>query len=73
MIPSDIIAYAGFALSVAVAWAITLVALRNWRGDKYLCDDCIFNNENDCQKPERPKVLRCTVYRNGSNHLDYEI
>lgn len=50
---------------VAAAWSITVCALKNWKGDRYLCDDCLFNNERECLKPERPQAVSCTVYRSN--------
>lgn len=63
---TDLIPYFAAAICVAAAWAVTMIAMQNWRGDKYLCDDCIFNNDNDCHKSERPQALKCTVYRNAT-------
>lgn len=68
----ELIGYICFGIGLATALGVTFIALKNWRGDRYLCDDCIFNNDQDCRKAERPKALRCTVYRNGRNHIDYE-
>lgn len=42
---------------------ITLKSAWNWRGGKYLCDDCRFNNFNDCKKLERPRSIICLSYR----------
>lgn len=58
--------YIVLGICVAAAWGITLVALKNWKGDKYLCDDCIFNKDKDCLKIERPKATTCTVYRSST-------
>lgn len=47
---------------------ITFVCIKNRRGkEEYLCGDCRFNNDNDCQKKERPHALVCTSYRERSN------
>lgn len=64
--------YAVIAACVAAAWAITIVALKNRKGDTYLCDDCVFNNDRDCLKKERPKAVSCTVYRSDTVH-DYRM
>jgi hypothetical protein len=64
--------YALLAVCVAAACAITVVAMKNWKGDRYLCDDCIFNNDRDCLKKERPKAVSCTVYRSATVH-DYRM
>lgn len=48
----------------AVALALTVYNANHWIGDKrYLCEDCKFNNDQDCLKPERPTALDCTAYR----------
>lgn len=64
----SLVSYVIFGAAVVAAWAVTLVALKNWKGDRYLCDDCIFNKEGDCLKAERPKAVSCTAYR--SNHVN---
>lgn len=43
--------------------ALTIRAARHWPGDRYLCDDCCFNDETKCLKVERPKALVCLAYR----------
>jgi hypothetical protein len=53
-------------ICVIAAWAVTIVALKNRKGDRFLCDDCTFNNEKDCLKVERPKATSCTVYRSDT-------
>ena len=58
--------YVVLGACLIAAWGITVVALKNWKGDRYLCDDCIFNNENDCLKVERPKAVSCTAYRSDT-------
>lgn len=45
------------------ASALTISAAWRWRGDKYLCDDCKFNNDEDCRKEERPLAISCLAYR----------
>ena len=48
----------------ASACALTLHSAWNRKGKgRYLCDDCRFNNEIACLKPERPKAVACTSYR----------
>lgn len=44
---------------------LTLKSAWEWRGGKYLCEDCRFNNFNDCKKNERPKAIICFSYRQG--------
>jgi hypothetical protein len=51
-----------FAVAIAAA-AITLNAARLWRGDRYLCDDCQFNQPELCNKPARPKATICFAYK----------
>ncbi len=48
---------------VAVCAWLSFVSMKNWQGDRYLCDDCVFNNSEDCHKAERPRALQCGVYR----------
>jgi len=56
-----------FAFVIVIAITFTAIGLRNQRGKgKYLCDDCRFNNDNDCQKKERPHAVICTSYREAS-------
>lgn len=50
------------AVAVAAA-ALTLTAAAQWKGDRYLCDDCRFNKAELCLKKERPKATICTAYR----------
>jgi len=42
---------------------LTLKAAALWQGDRYLCDDCRFNDPESCLKPERPTAISCTAYR----------
>lgn len=44
------------------ACAISWYSLRNWRGDRFLCDDCRFNDPELCKKRERGRALSCTAY-----------
>lgn len=49
------------SLSAAV---ISMFAIRYAKGmGKYLCEDCRFNNPDDCHKSERPKAVVCSSYR----------
>jgi hypothetical protein len=66
------ITYVVFGVSIIAAWTVTLVALKNWRGNRYLCDDCLFNKDGDCLKVERPKAVSCTAYR-SEKQRDYRI
>lgn len=39
----------------------------NWIGqERFLCDDCRFNSDRSCVKPERPTAIRCISYRPDS-------
>lgn len=43
---------------------LTAYNAKHWIGEKkFLCEDCKFNNDEDCLKPERPTALDCTAYR----------
>jgi hypothetical protein len=46
-----------------IAAVLTIICAWRWRGDKYLCDNCCFNNDNDCKKLERPCETICMSYR----------
>lgn len=51
------------AASLAAA-VISMFAIKYAKGmGKYLCEDCKFNNPDDCHKSERPKAVVCTSYR----------
>ena len=54
---------AAIALCAAV-WTL-LIAFR-WKGDKFLCDTCRFNNDEDCKKVERPQAEICYSYRQNT-------
>ena len=41
---------------------VTVVAYKSWQGDKYLCDDCKYNDTQSCLKIERPRALDCAAY-----------
>jgi hypothetical protein len=41
---------------------VTVVAYKAWQGDKYLCDNCKYNDETSCLKVERPRALDCAAY-----------
>ena len=50
------------AVGVAAVY-LTVDAARRWRGDRYLCDNCRFNDPQACLKPERPQAVDCAAYR----------
>jgi hypothetical protein len=51
------------AVILALSW-LTMHGARHWKGKgTYLCDDCRFNNPQDCLKVERPQAVICTAYR----------
>ncbi len=52
---------AGFVALLALA--LTLKNAWDWRGGKYLCEGCIYNNEADCKKAIRPRAIECTAFR----------
>lgn len=45
-----------------LASALTLFCAFNWRGGKFLCDDCKYNSEDDCKKSQRPQAVICKAY-----------
>ncbi|MBX9570123.1 MAG: hypothetical protein K2X77_14580 [Candidatus Obscuribacterales bacterium] len=49
------------------ALGLTIASAWNWRGGKYLCDNCKFNNPEDCRKLDRPKAVLCKAYRKAGN------
>jgi hypothetical protein len=51
------------AAVAAGAAAMTVEAAWHWQGERYLCDDCRFNDPELCLKPERPTANSCTAYR----------
>ena len=53
-------------LSIAGACGVTYIAFKNWKGDRYLCDDCAFNTEALCSKTERPCALDCLAYKQNN-------
>ena len=46
-----------------LAAAFTLLNAWNWRGGKYLCQGCRYNNDDDCRKAERPAANDCLAFR----------
>lgn len=59
-----------FFLLTASTCALSWIALKNWKGAEYLCDDCAFNEPELCLKPERPNAISCTAYRSNSGAKD---
>lgn len=51
----------------ALLWTIKIAC--SWRGGKYLCDDCKFNNDEDCKKAIRPQAEICMAYRKGAGRI----
>ena len=46
---------------------LTIYSVLQAKGSgKFLCQDCKFNNPNDCLKKERPTAFECTSYREKS-------
>lgn len=62
MEPAQIIEIALLASVCIGACAISWNSLRNWRGSRFLCDDCRFNDPELCKKRERGRALICTAY-----------
>lgn len=50
-------------LCALIATAITLLSAWNWKGGRYLCENCKFNSPDLCHKSERPKAIMCKAYR----------
>jgi hypothetical protein len=46
-----------------IACFLTFLSAWHWRGGKFLCENCKFNNPDDCRKIERPKAIMCLSYR----------
>lgn len=44
------------------ALLVTWVAIHQYRGERYLCDDCQFNSPEKCHKKERPQAVQCYAY-----------
>jgi hypothetical protein len=61
----------GFFLLAAAVWILSWTAIKNWKGQAFLCDDCKFNDEELCHKQERPYAISCTAYRRASDK-DYK-
>jgi transposase-like protein len=34
-----------------------------FRGERFLCDDCRYDYNAACSRPERPNALRCPDYK----------
>lgn len=52
-----------FLILVAIlALVVTIIAVNQYKGEKYLCDNCQFNSPEKCQKKERPKAVECYAY-----------
>lgn len=41
---------------------VTVLGYKTWRGEKYLCDDCKYNDPESCHKTERPHASDCAAY-----------
>ncbi len=46
-----------------IAAALTIRLAFAWKGEKYLCSNCKYNNDQDCQKAERPRAEVCMAFR----------
>jgi len=65
---STIVYWSITAAVTAIALALTAYNANHWVGEKkFLCEDCKYNNPEDCLKPERPTALDCTAYRAKTN------
>ena len=50
-------------MCLALTAASLFIAARIPGRGRYLCEDCRFNNADDCSKQDRPIALECTSYR----------
>ncbi|MBX9877719.1 MAG: hypothetical protein K2Y22_04610 [Candidatus Obscuribacterales bacterium] len=50
------------AIIAIAALVVTFVAVKQYRGERYLCDDCQFNSPEKCHKKERPQAVECYAY-----------
>jgi hypothetical protein len=57
-------------LIIVACAAVTVYATINWKGDRYLCDDCMFNSPDSCHKIERPQAVTCFAYRKNVPVVD---
>jgi hypothetical protein len=58
----DLIEIIVLTISALIAIYITIISIQVYKGNKYLCDTCKFNQANDCNKPERPHAHICMSY-----------
>jgi hypothetical protein len=63
MTGSEILAFAVVAICIGVASLLSFATIKSFKGDRFLCDDCQFNDPELCLKPERPKALECMAYQ----------
>lgn len=45
-----------------VAWTCYAITISQGKGE-FLCQDCRFNDPEQCLKVERPRAILCTSYR----------
>ena len=57
------ISFLALALIGLSTLALTLVSAWSWRGEKYLCEKCTFNSDNDCLNINRPLAIECRAYQ----------
>jgi len=62
MSPVEIVQIVILAACVATAVFLSVVGYKAWKGDKYLCDDCKYNDAELCHKADRPQAVDCTAY-----------
>jgi hypothetical protein len=63
MTPAQWIELSILSVCAAMAVFITMLGFKTWQGDRFLCDNCKYNNDIDCHKAERPRARECTAYR----------
>jgi len=48
-----------------IVWTVYVTKISQGK-EEFLCGDCRFNDPELCLKPERPRALLCTSYRDKS-------
>lgn len=46
------------------------IPLHQARGDTFLCDDCLYHQDDSCNFPQRPHAKSCTLYQNSAMILE---
>lgn len=67
MAPGDFVQAIVVGGCVLTALFLTVIAMKAWQGDKYLCDTCQYNDAESCKKTERPQAIECMAFRTKEN------